>query len=181
MPRFEARSSAHTIRKRYVWTQIFLNTEKENLRFRKYPATCGWSNTIQKRDVWTQIFFKYGGKHLCFRKYPATCGWSNTIQKRDVWTQIFFKYGGKHLCFRKYPATCGWSNTSQKRDVWTQMFFKYGEKISVLENIRLRMDGQIRFKNATCGHRFFLNTEEKISDPATCGWSNTIQKRDVWT
>ena len=33
MPSFtEARFSAHTIRKRYVWTQIFLNTEK-NLRF----------------------------------------------------------------------------------------------------------------------------------------------------
>ena len=26
MPRFMARSSTHTIRKRYVWTQIFLNT-----------------------------------------------------------------------------------------------------------------------------------------------------------
>ena len=28
----------------------------KNLRFWKYPATCGWSNTIQKRYVWTQIF-----------------------------------------------------------------------------------------------------------------------------
>ena len=31
IPRFKAWSIAHTIRK----------------RFRKYPATCGWSNTIQ--------------------------------------------------------------------------------------------------------------------------------------
>ena len=75
MPRFKARSSAHTIRKRYMWTQIFLNTEKKNFRFRKYPATCGRSNTIQKRYVWTQgFFYKYGGKNLRFRKYPATCG-----------------------------------------------------------------------------------------------------------
>ena len=40
-----------------VWTQIFLNTEKKTLRFRKYPATCGRSNTIQKRYVWTQVWF----------------------------------------------------------------------------------------------------------------------------
>ena len=42
-------------------------------------------------------------------------------------------------------------------------FFKYGEKNSVFENTRLRVDGQIRFKNATCGRRLFLNTEGKIS------------------
>ena len=29
MPRFKACSSAHTIRKRHVWTQTFLNTEKK--------------------------------------------------------------------------------------------------------------------------------------------------------
>ena len=39
MSRFKARSSTHTIRKRYVWMQIFLNTEKktsvfENTRLR---------------------------------------------------------------------------------------------------------------------------------------------------
>ena len=28
IPRFKARSSAHTIQKRYVWTQIFLITEE---------------------------------------------------------------------------------------------------------------------------------------------------------
>ena len=42
-------------------------------------------------------------------------------------------------------------------------FFKYGEKASVFENTRLRVVGEIRFKNATCGSRLFLNTEEKIS------------------
>ena len=41
-------------------------------------------------------------------------------------------------------------------------FFKYEEKKpSVFENSRLRVDGQIRFKNATCGRRFFLKAEEK--------------------
>ena len=35
MPRFKARSSAHTTRKRYVWTQIFLNTEKNISVFEK--------------------------------------------------------------------------------------------------------------------------------------------------
>ena len=47
---------------------------RKNLRFRKYPATCGRLNTIQIRYVWTQVFFKYGGKNLRFRKYPASCG-----------------------------------------------------------------------------------------------------------
>ena len=88
MPRFKARSSAHTIQKRFVWMQIFLNTEKKNLRFRKYPATCGWSNTIQKRYVWTQIFFKYGGKILRFRKYPATCGRGLTKEMKGAQTAV---------------------------------------------------------------------------------------------
>ena len=40
MPWFKARSSAHTTRKRYVWTQIFFRYGGKNLRFRKYPSTC---------------------------------------------------------------------------------------------------------------------------------------------
>ena len=32
MPRFQARSSAHKIRKRYVWTQIFL-IRRKNLHY----------------------------------------------------------------------------------------------------------------------------------------------------
>ena len=42
MPRFKVCSSAHTIRKRYVCTQIFLNTEKKS-QFSKIPG-----------DVWTR-------------------------------------------------------------------------------------------------------------------------------
>ena len=41
-----------------------------------------------------------------------------------------------------------------------------------------------RFENARCGRRFFLNTKKKNrfrEYPATCGRSNTIQKRYVWT
>ena len=79
IPRFRARFSAHTILKRFVWAQIFLNMEEKIIRFRKYPATCGQSNRIQKPYVWTQIFSKYGGKNLRFRKYPATCGRSLSI------------------------------------------------------------------------------------------------------
>ena len=41
MPRFKARSSAHTIRKHYVWTLIVFKYGGKNLRFRKYPVTCG--------------------------------------------------------------------------------------------------------------------------------------------
>ena len=52
----------------------FFKYGEKNLRFRKYPAACGWSNTIQKRYAWTQIFLKYGGKNLRIRKYPVTCG-----------------------------------------------------------------------------------------------------------
>ena len=40
----------------------FFKYEKKSLCFRKYPATCGWSNTIQKRYVWTQIFLNTGEK-----------------------------------------------------------------------------------------------------------------------
>ena len=49
-PRFKARSSAHTNRKRYMWTQIFLNTEKKP-PFSKIPGY-----------VWT---VKYDSKTLC--------------------------------------------------------------------------------------------------------------------
>ena len=71
-------------------------------------------------------------------------------------------------------ATCGWSNTIQKRDMWTQIFFlNTEENISVLENIRLRVDGQIRVKNATCGRRFCFKYGGKNlcfrKYPATCG------------
>ena len=45
MPRFMARSSTHTIRKRYVWTQIFLNTVKK-LSFLKIPGYVP-SNTLR--------------------------------------------------------------------------------------------------------------------------------------
>ena len=38
IPRLKARSSTHTIRKRYVWTQSFLNTEKKNPPFSKLPG-----------------------------------------------------------------------------------------------------------------------------------------------
>ena len=46
------------------------------------------------------------------------------------------------------------------------------EKVSVFENTRLRVDGQIRLENATCGCRFFLNTEKYLrfrKYPAACG------------
>ena len=51
-----------------------LNTEKKNLRFRKYPATCGRSDTIRKCYVWTQIFLNTEKKIPVFEKNPATCG-----------------------------------------------------------------------------------------------------------
>ena len=51
----------------------------------------------------------------------------------------------------------------RKRYVWTQSFLNTEKKTSVFENTLLRVDGQIRFKKATCGRRSFLNTEENIS------------------
>ena len=52
-------------------------------------------------------------------------------------------------------------------------FFKYGEKISVFKNTRLCVDGQIRFKNATCGRRLSFKYGGKYlrfrKYPATCG------------
>ena len=55
------------------------------------------------------------------------------------------------------------AHTIRKRYVWTQIFLSTEKKSSVFENTRLRVDGQIRFKNATYGHRLFLNTEKKVS------------------
>ena len=51
-------------------------------------------------------------------------------------------------------------------------FYKYGEKNFVFKNTRIRVDGQIWFKNATCRRRFFLNTEKNLrfrKYPAMCG------------
>ena len=42
-------------------------------------------------------------------------------------------------------------------------FLNTEENVSVFQNTRLRVDGQIRFENATCGCIFLLNTEKKIS------------------
>ena len=53
MPRFKARSSAHTIRKRYVWTEIFLNTEKKISVFENTQLSVDSQITIQKRYEWT--------------------------------------------------------------------------------------------------------------------------------
>ena len=43
------------------------------------------------------------------------------------------------------------AHTIRKRYVWTQILLNTEEKTSVFENTRLRVDGEIRFKNATCG------------------------------
>ena len=48
----------------------FFKYRKKKLRFRKYPATCGWSNTIQKRYVWTKIFLNTEEKSP-FSKIPG--------------------------------------------------------------------------------------------------------------
>ena len=53
MPRFKARSSAHTIQKRYVWTEIFLDTEKKISVFENTQLRVDSQITIQKRYVWT--------------------------------------------------------------------------------------------------------------------------------
>ena len=74
MPRFKAPSSAHTIRKSYVWTDIFLSTKR---KFSVFENTRLRVESIKKKDSKTlrvdADFFKYGGKTLRFRKYPATC------------------------------------------------------------------------------------------------------------
>ena len=73
MSRFKRCSSAHTIRKRYVWTQIFLNTEKKP-PFSKIPGYV-WTVKYDSKTLRVDAdFFKYGGKNLRFRKYPDTCG-----------------------------------------------------------------------------------------------------------
>ena len=56
------------------------------------------------------------------------------------------------------------ARTIRKRYVWTQIFLNTAKKVSVFENTRLCVDGQLQFKNAIkCRRRFFFNTEGKIS------------------
>ena len=63
-----------------------------------------------------------------------------------------FKYDDIMLRFKGRSS----AHTIRKRYMWTQIFFKIRrKKITVFENTRIRVDGQIRFKNATCGRRFF--------------------------
>ena len=50
---------------------------------------------------------------------------------------------------------CSSAHTIRKHYVWMQIFVNTEEKTSVFENTGLGVDGQIRFKNATCGRRFF--------------------------
>ena len=73
MPRFNARSLLHTIRKRYVWMEIFLNTKKKPpiLKITGYVWTVKYDSKTLHLNA---DFFNYGGKNLRFRKYPATCG-----------------------------------------------------------------------------------------------------------
>ena len=52
----------------------FLENGEENLRFQKYPDTCGQAKTIWKSYVWMRIFSKMGKKKLRFQKYPDMCG-----------------------------------------------------------------------------------------------------------
>ena len=58
---------------------------------------------------------------------------------------------------------CTSAHTIQKRYLWMRIFLNTEENVSVFQNTRLRVDGQIRFENATCGRRVLLNTEKKIS------------------
>ena len=71
----------------------------------------------------------------------------------------FFKYDDVMPRFKTRSS----AHTIRKRYVWMQLFLNTEKKSSIFENTRLCVDGQIRFKNATCGRRFFLITEEKIS------------------
>ena len=75
MPRLKARSSAHTIRKRYVWTHIFLSTKKKS-PFSKIPGYV-WmvtENDIKNATCGRRSFLNTEEKISYFRKYPATCG-----------------------------------------------------------------------------------------------------------
>ena len=60
--------------------------------------------------------------------------------------------------------------TIRKRYASTQIFIDMEKKISVFENTRIRVDGQMRFKNATCG-RSFLNMEEKTKFSTGYVWA----------
>ena len=70
-----------------------------------------------------------------------------------------FKYDDVMPWFK----ACFSAHTIRKRYLWTQIFLNAEKKISVFKNTRLRADGQIRFKNAVCGRRFFFQIRRKIS------------------
>ena len=128
-------------------------------------------NTEKKIFVFENTRLRVDGQ---IRVKNATCGrrfFLNTEENISVLENIRLRVDGQ---IRVKNATCG-----------RRFFLNTEENISVLENIRLRVDGQIRVKNATCGRRFCFKYGGKNlcfgKYPATCGWSNTIQKRDMWT
>ena len=64
-----------------------------------------------------------------------------------------FKYDEVMPGFRARSS----AHTIRKRFVWTQTFLYTEKKLSVFVNTLLRVDNQIRFKNATRPHVAFSN------------------------
>ena len=135
------------------------NTESASEEASKTPSTC--SRVFSKTETFSS---EYGYRpHVTGVFGHRKRRFSNTLSRVEIFengdvsyscgrakTQVF-KYDDVMPRFR----ACSSSHTIGKRCVWTQIFLNAEKKISVFENTRLRVDGQIRFKNATCGRRFF--------------------------
>ena len=135
MPWFKACSSAHTIRKRYMWTQIFLNTEKKS-PFSKIPGYV-WMVKYDSKTLRVDAdFFKYGEKISVFKNTRLRVDGQIRFKNATCGRRFSFKYGGKYLRLRKYPATCGrglyvtLTNISSRETNYFNNFMQYLKPIS---------------------------------------------------
>ena len=73
------------------------------------------------------------------RDLSYSCEWADVLKYDDI-----------------MPSFWSRSSVGTFDSKYTDFFLVYmEEKVSFFENIRLCVDGQIRFENATCGRRFF--------------------------
>ena len=163
MTTFKARSSAHTIRKRNVWTEIFLNTEEkisvfENTRLRVDKASDMWIYRARNyldpvHASKTGMFFSEYG----YRPHVSGVFWhwkrrfSNTLSRVETYR---IRVDGRKQRFSNTMTSCLGSRLALRHnyDSKDADLFKYGGK-------------SLRFQKY----------------PATYGRSNTIRKRYVWT
>ena len=63
------------------------------------------------------------------------------VRVQCTWPQVAY--------YNRFSYTCGCANTILIRSVWTRIFSNTEKKISVVENIRTRVDGALNYLDVT--------------------------------